>query len=55
MYEHDATEQAFKNGANYMRTLVLTMLSDLKSTALGKDRFILSIIMDKINKLEVRV
>lgn len=54
MYVYDATEQAYQNGANYMKQLVLVMLSDLKGKAMGPTRMAISDIIEKVQGLEVR-
>ena len=53
MYEHDAAEEAFKNGAEYMRRLILEKLYDEKRTAIGKDRFCISVIIEKVEKVRL--
>lgn len=55
MYEHDATELAWKNGAEYMREEILIKLYDDKGKALGAERRILDTIIERIKKMEVRV
>lgn len=55
MYVHDATEQAFKNGAEYMRGLIIDKLLERKGRAMGPERFALSAIIELVQKLEVRV
>lgn len=55
MYEHDATEEAFKNGANYMKSLIIEKLTLLKGEAMGTERLVLSAVIEVIRKLEVRV
>lgn len=54
MYVYDATEQAYRNGANYMKSLILTLLSDMKGTAMGPTRMTISDIIEKVQKMEVR-
>ena len=55
MYEHDATEQAFKNGVEYMRTVIIDKLREKKGRAMGAERFVLSAVIELIQKLEVRM
>lgn len=54
MTEYDATEQAWKNGAEYMREKILEKLLNAKGKALGLERSFLSDAIDMIRKLEVR-
>lgn len=54
MYVFDATETAYHNGANYMKQLILVMLSDMKGTAMGPARMTISDIIEKVQKMEVR-
>lgn len=51
---HDATEQAWKNGADYMRTLIIDKLREKKGQAMGPERLFLSAIIELIQKMEVR-
>lgn len=55
MYEHDATEEAFKNGAEYMRSLIIDKLREKKGRAMGPERLVLSAVIELTQKLEVRV
>lgn len=55
MYEHDATEVAFKNGADYMKDLILERLALLKGDAMGTERLVISAVIEVIRKMEVRV
>jgi hypothetical protein len=55
MYEHDATEEAFKNGADFMKATILERLTQLKGDALGTERMVLSAVINIIRKMEVRV
>lgn len=54
MNEYDATEQAWKNGAEFMREKILEMLRDAKGKAVGPARHVVSDLIDRIRKLEVR-
>lgn len=54
MYVYDATEQAYQNGANYMKQLILALLSDMKGTAMGPTRMAISDIIEKVEGMEVR-
>ncbi len=54
MNTYDATEQAFHNGANYMKQLILVMLSEMKGAAMGPTRMVISDIIEKVQKTEVR-
>lgn len=54
MYVHDATETAYHNGANYMKTLILVLLSDMKGTAMGPARMTIDDVIEKVKKVEVR-
>ena len=55
MHTHDATEQAFKNGADYMRGLIIDLLREKKGLAMGPERLALSDVIELIQKIEVRV
>ena len=55
MYEHDATEESFKNGANHMKALILEKLTLLKGEAMGTERLVISAVIELIRKMEVRV
>lgn len=55
MYEHDATEEAFKNGADYMKKLILEKLTNLKGLAMGTERMVLDAVINIISRMEVRV
>lgn len=55
MHEYDATEEAFKNGANYMKKKILEKLTDLKGLAMGTERMVLSAVINIIDRMEVRV
>lgn len=55
MYEHDATEEAFKNGADYMKATIVERLIQLKSEAMGTERMVISAVIELIRKMEVRV
>ena len=49
----DAPEQAFAKGMEYMRKLILDRLYDEKRTAIGKDRFVITVIINIVEKIEV--
>lgn len=52
MYIHDATEQAFKNGVEFMREQVIQELRSMRGRAMGQERIILGDIIEKVQKLE---
>lgn len=54
MRNEDATEQAWKNGAEHMRRQVLDKLLSLNATTLGLSRAIINDIIDMVRKMEVR-
>lgn len=51
MHVFDATEQAYKNGEEHMRELVIQELQSMRGRALGKERIILGDIIEKVKKL----
>lgn len=54
MSEYDATEQAYKNGKERMREVVLEKLQSMKKTAIGPARFALDDAIQAVKKMEVR-
>lgn len=52
--EYTACEMAYKNGKEAMRTAFLDKLAKAKGNALGRDRAILSDVIEMVEKLEVR-
>ena len=48
-----APEAAFQNGKEAMREAVVDKLRDMKGRAMGKDRALLSDLIDMVRKMEV--
>lgn len=52
--EYTACEMAYKNGKEAMRQAILDKLGDAKGVSLGRDRALLSEVIEMVQKLEVR-
>jgi alanine racemase len=51
MHVFDATEEAYKNGEEHMRELVIQELRSMRGRALGNERIILGDIIEKVKEL----
>ena len=54
MKTEEATEAAYKNGKEYMRHAVLSLLCEKKGKAMGQERQVIADIIDAVRKMEVR-